>query len=309
MDAGHGGAENGAVFEDRLEKNDNLALALKVQRFLEEMGQTVIMTRTDDSTVTLAERADIANRNNADLFIALHRDSFTEQTPWTNGVTNYVQNGSSKINHRAAEMVLSNVVDVGVQSNRGVREGNYYVLRNTKMPSMLLEMGYIINEIDNELFDEHLTAYAKAIAEGIVEFLSSNVPSNVEQMKRIQRMLNQRFHAGLVVDGIYGISTQMAIVKGLQIALNSWLGSGLRVDGIFGSETKAAVPILGMGSRGTIITLLQAALVGRGYDVGKVDGIFGAKTMMAVKKFQGDNDLMVDGKVGGNTFEKLLTKY
>lgn len=310
VDAGHGGTENGAIFGDRLEKDDNLALALEVEKALKTMGQTVIMTRTDDKTVSLSERANIANNSNADLFISLHRDSFTEQTEWTNGVTNYVQNGSPDSYIKAAEMVLEEVVNVGVQSNKGVREGNYYVLRNTKMPSMLLEMGYINNKIDNELFDEHLKQYGWAIAEGIVDYLSTVPPYDIEQMKRIQRMLNQRYNTNLTVDGIYGPKTQSAIVKGLQTELNSWLGISLKVDGIFGSATKAATPLLGKGSWGPIVALLQSALVGNGYNVGsRIDGIFGTNTQNAVKAFQSNNNLKVDGIAGPNTFEKLLTKY
>lgn len=171
VDAGHGGWDNGASFEGRLEKDDNLALALEVQRQLAAQCVNVLMTRDTDVYVTLQDRAQMANDANADLFISLHRNSYIEQTPYTNGVENFIYlTAPSETTERAAGYVLDCVVDVGVQSNRGVSRGDYYVLRRTAMPAMLLEMGFIINDIDNALFDEHLVEYAAAIAKGAMQY-------------------------------------------------------------------------------------------------------------------------------------------
>lgn len=171
VDAGHGGWDNGASFEGRLEKDDNLALALEVQKQLMAQCVNVLMTRDTDVYVTLQDRALIANNANANLFISLHRNSYIEQTPSTNGVENFIYlTAPPETTGRAAQYVLDSVVEVGVQSNRGVSRGDYYVLRNTIMPAMLLEMGFIINEIDNALFDEHLVEYAAAIAKGAMQY-------------------------------------------------------------------------------------------------------------------------------------------
>ncbi|MCL2354039.1 MAG: LysM peptidoglycan-binding domain-containing protein, partial [Defluviitaleaceae bacterium] len=64
----------------------------------------------------------------------------------------------------------------GVQSNRGVMRANFAVLRNTTAPAMLLEMGFITNLRDNQLFDQNLNAYAAAISRGILDGLNSQQP-------------------------------------------------------------------------------------------------------------------------------------
>ena len=75
IDAGHGGSDTGAISPDGslYEKDDNLKLALKVKEYLESMNLNVVMTRTDDTYVVLNERCKIANTNNVDLFVSLHK--------------------------------------------------------------------------------------------------------------------------------------------------------------------------------------------------------------------------------------------
>ena len=167
IDAGHGGTDWGAVFGQRREKDDNLRLALAVQRLLQARGQRVIMTRTTDVFLTLAARSTLANQNNADIFVSIHRNSSTNTT--ANGVENYIFTTAPTVDMLYAFNVLDPIVDAGVQNNRGVIRGNFAVLRNTNAPSMLLEMGFITNARDNQLFDQNFNAYAAAIAQGIME--------------------------------------------------------------------------------------------------------------------------------------------
>ena len=169
IDAGHGGSDPGAVSGTRLEKIDNLNMALAVQKELQSRGQNVIMTRSTDVFVPLEERSAIANRNNADIFVSIHRNAFT--SPSANGVENFVQKNSAPVNTANAHRVLSEIVKVGVQNNRGVRQGDYSVLRNTDAPAMLVELGFITNAEDNRLFDHNFDAYAAAIARGIIQSL------------------------------------------------------------------------------------------------------------------------------------------
>jgi len=164
IDPGHGGYDSGAVFGTRMEKNDNLRLSLAVQRLLQAQGQRVIMTRSTDVFVPLAERSAIANRNGANLFISIHRNASTNTA--ANGVENFVFTTAPASTAQAAQTVLNEVVAAGVQSNRGVKRGNFAVLRNTNAPAMLLEMNFITNARDNQLFDQNLETYAAAIARG-----------------------------------------------------------------------------------------------------------------------------------------------
>lgn len=308
VDAGHGGYDPGAVNGTRQEKNDNLRLALEVEKKLLAQGQKVIMTRVADTFVSLLERSAISNNNRADIFVSLHRNSVANN-PSANGVEIWVQNGAPASTISYAQNVLNRIVGVGVQSNRGVRLGNYSVLRNTNAPAMLVELGFITNTVDNQLFDSNFDAYATAITRGILESLGEpyTPPAAGDAViKSIQSTLNSRYGTGLTVDGIYGPRTRRALVTGLQVELNRYFNARLLVDGIFGPATKAAVPNFAVGSRGDIVYLLQAALYVKGYKT-DLDGVFGPNTQQVVKNFQRNNGLVDDGIAGPNTFERLLS--
>ena len=172
IDAGHGGKDMGASLGDRLEKDDNLRLAQLVKTQLEAKGIKTVMTREDDSYISLSDRCKKANKSKADLFVALHRNSAESG----NGVEIWVNSEPSKTDNSLAENILNAVDKVGISKNRGVKTGyisgkdkDYYVNRNTKMPSCLVEMGFITDKNDNKLFDKNLEDYAEAIAQAIYE--------------------------------------------------------------------------------------------------------------------------------------------
>jgi len=171
LDPGHGGFDSGAVGFGRRESDDNLRMAQAVGSILRAQGQRVIMTRDNDTSVTLGERSAISNRNNTDMFVSIHRNAFTN--PAANGVENFVSTNAPARTAQFAQNVLNRIVAVGVQSNRGLKRENFAVLRNTNAPAMLLELGFITNQRDNQLFDQHFDAYANAIAHGIMESLNS----------------------------------------------------------------------------------------------------------------------------------------
>lgn len=178
IDAGHGGSDTGAISADGStnEKDDNLALALKVKDKLESLNLTVVMTRTDDSSIGLNERCKVANDANADLFVSLHRNS-SESTS-ANGVEVWIHNSQPPIDTALAYNILEALQGVGVQSNRGVELGyrgdsteNYRVNKLTTMPSCLVETGFLSNDVDRELYSTHLDDYANAIANAIYQTL------------------------------------------------------------------------------------------------------------------------------------------
>ena len=135
---------------------------MAVQRILQEQGQRVIMTRSTDVFVPLSERSAISNRNNADMFVSIHRNAFNN--PSANGVETFTRVNPPSAALSAAQNVQNELVRVGVQSNRGVKQANFSVLVNTRAPSILPEMGFITNARDNQLFDQNFDAYATAIA-------------------------------------------------------------------------------------------------------------------------------------------------
>ncbi len=176
LDAGHGGDDPGASYEGRLEKDDDLALALAVGRALEDFGSDrleVLYTRTEDRALELQDRVDIANDAGATLFVSLHRNS---------GGGQGVEVWTSAEHHRPETRLARNIMDAleqaGVSRVRGVRSGtagnagvSYTVVGRTEMPACLVELGFIDSDTDNALLDEKLDAYAQAIADGILQMV------------------------------------------------------------------------------------------------------------------------------------------
>lgn len=171
IDPGHGGSSSGAVGFGRLEKDDNLRLSLKVRDILAERGYTVVMTRDGDTDISLEDRCKTANKNRASLFVSIHRNSSTDKGT---GMEMWVHSSRPTDDMLLAENLLSALDKAGITKNRGIHSGyrdgadmNYYINRNTKMPSCLAEIGFITNQTDNADFDNKLDAYALALADGI----------------------------------------------------------------------------------------------------------------------------------------------
>lgn len=144
------------------------------------------------------------------------------------------------------------------------------------------------------------------LSKAISDTSSQPVPSQNSTTKTIQETLNARYKTNLVVDGIFGPATKKGLVKGLQTELNRQFNKGLAVDEIFGPATKNACVIVRQGHSGNITWLIQAMLNIKGYSTNGLDGIFGAGTASAVKQFQKNSNIAIDGIVGKNTFEKLF---
>ncbi len=173
IDPGHGGTSSGATGEGgkRLEKDDNLRISLKVRDILTERGYTVVMTRDDDSDISLEDRCKLANKERASLFVSIHRNSSTANGK---GMEMWVHSSRPTDDLLLAENLLACLEKAGISANRGIHSGyrdganlNYYINRNTKMPSCLAEIGFITSKEDNADFDEKIDSYALAIADGI----------------------------------------------------------------------------------------------------------------------------------------------
>ncbi|MCL2579774.1 MAG: N-acetylmuramoyl-L-alanine amidase [Oscillospiraceae bacterium] len=311
VDPGHGGWDNGASWEGRLEKDDNLRLGREVAKQLREHNIPVQMTRDTDVYVTLTDRADMANQAGADLFISLHRNSYPEQTPTTMGVENYIYlTAPEDPDAVIARLVLDRVVEAGVQADRGVSRGDYYVLRETTMPSMLLEMGFIINEEDNRLFDEKLHEYAAAIVSAVAEYYGLSDKPQLPgcpdpRVMQAQLLMNTGFGLDIPLSGVFDKSSLPQVVAALQMALNTDLGAKLKVDGILGARTLAALRSVPKLTRGAVIYWLQLALMLNGQDPGRPDGIIGPLTRAALTRFQEESGLPPDGEADQATIQRL----
>ncbi len=170
VDAGHGGRDPGAISIIGLrEKSVNLAAAKMVARKLREQGVNVILTRRSDVFVELNERAAIANRAKADLFVSIHADSYGN--PSVSGFSVYISRSASPQSQRLSGLIVRELATTGA-ANRGVRRSNFRVLVRTSCPAVLIELGFLSNRAEAMRLgrDEYLSRLAGAISRGILKF-------------------------------------------------------------------------------------------------------------------------------------------
>ena len=166
LDAGHGGVNPGATYNGRQEKDDALALTLAVGNILEENGMDVYYTRTTDIYESPYQKSMEANAVGADYFVSIHRNSSPYPNQYT-GIESLVYNRYGEA-ARLAENINIRLEEVGFE-NQGVNERpNLVVLNRTQMPAVLVEVGFINTDADNQLFDERFDEIAQAIADGIL---------------------------------------------------------------------------------------------------------------------------------------------
>lgn len=195
IDAGHCDKWIGARHKQHKEEQDTLELALLVEKYLVSFGHTVHLTRRNgeplnkwNSNSDLKARPLFANKMKADYFISLHRNSF--YAPNASGIEGWIYSKSSPKTIKIADSVLNECLKVAKVTNRGIKKGytgnpnvDYCVNRVSTMPSMLLELLFISNDNDNEIFQSHKDDYAKAIAVGICKGLGVNHEAPKEEPK------------------------------------------------------------------------------------------------------------------------------
>ncbi len=175
LDAGHGGTQSGAVsLTGKLEKNFNLAVIQKAGALLMQAGLVdVVFTRTEDVTLGLQKRVDIAEAAKANLFISVHGNSLPVEYPNRDKV-----NGSETYYSRAESLPLAQILHkhlvaaTGFKDN-GIRSKSLHVTRETSMPAVLLEVGYLTNPgNESAMYSEQLQdSLAREIVAGIMEYL------------------------------------------------------------------------------------------------------------------------------------------
>jgi len=172
IDAGHGGKDPGATSSYGYEeKTVNLDVALQIAQTLRDKGYKIIMTRNNDEFIELEERADIANRNKADIFVGIHSDSSAKSS--TNGFTVYVERSGSSASTSLANAIDRRMAQTGISSN-GVRKADYRVLTHTGCPAVLIELGYLSNNWEARQLKNRDTQrqLAQAITEGITDYIT-----------------------------------------------------------------------------------------------------------------------------------------
>lgn len=182
IDAGHGGGDPGAIgINGTLEKDINLNIALKLQKFIEENGGVVLMTRTEDGMLAENKREDMKIRkklrdeNSSDIFVSIHLNSFPSSN-CSGAQTFYANDDNSKL---LAEKIQKNMVKFLDESNPRVAKKltDVYLLKNVNLPSVIVECGFLSNSNEERLLsdDEYQSKVAFSIYSGINEFFMDSM--------------------------------------------------------------------------------------------------------------------------------------
>ena len=176
IDAGHGGSESGALGllgSAMPEKDINLKNAIALQKKLESLGATVIMTRTDDTKLSLEERVSISRNAKPDLLVSIHANSMSETTD-VSTVSGFSVFYRENISSLAANAVFDCSKQTLDRGNVGIHQSNLYVCRGSWCPAMIYETAFMPNPSDFDWLagDTAPQQLADAIAKGIVEYFS-----------------------------------------------------------------------------------------------------------------------------------------
>lgn len=182
IDAGHGGKDYGASSHSKPryhEKYLNLTTALLVREHLQQLGYRTALTRSDDTFIPLPKRSKLANESPAILFVSIHYNHAPNIEAQGMEVFYY---SSEKDGERSAESkkladhILRHMLDVTKTKDRGVKHANFSVLRNTEIPAVLVEGGFMSNDEEMEKLREpkYLHRIAWGIAKGVDTYLEQS---------------------------------------------------------------------------------------------------------------------------------------
>ena len=203
FDYGHGGEDGGACYKGRKESNDVLSLGKAVAVEVRRHGITVNETRLGDATISLRERSNFENKIAYDYFISFHRNAFAPEKAKGIEIYTYLNPGAKS--KGLAKVLQSSFVALGFV-DRGVKSANFHVLRETKAPAVLIEMGFIDSTVDNNLFDQKRNEIVKALVKAIlaaVGVIYVEVSQLTQVLKPTQSSNGQVFYRVMV--GSYSV--------------------------------------------------------------------------------------------------------
>ncbi len=188
VDAGHGGKDPGSSYNGFQEKDINLEVAFYLQEILQDEGLKVVMTRTEDIMFNnnrqddLKRRIDIANSSDAALLVSIHVNKFPSPKPFGGEV--YYFTGSEQ-GKQLAQKIQENLLKLQKNSYRSIKEGNFYLLKKSKIPGVIVEIGFISNPKDRERLKSESSKreIARAVAQGIKDYLVLDVPVTVQDQQ------------------------------------------------------------------------------------------------------------------------------
>lgn len=199
IDPGHGGKDPGAVGSRSNEKTNVLNVALKLGNYLKQIGHTVKYSRSTDVYLTLTQRTNLANNWGADIFISLHNNAAVSKS--ATGFETFIYNGgvSAKTVELQKNVHEAIAKDIGIR-DRGKKRANLAVVRQSKMPAVLIEYAFISNTNDEKLLINEVDKLARLTAEGIRKTVGGKAlpkPANKKEDLTVSQAekLNKRIDA------------------------------------------------------------------------------------------------------------------
>jgi len=174
IDPGHGGPDPGAIGIGGIRETDVVLEVSKiVENLLSDKGVKVKLTRNNEIDLGLPPRVSFANNTNADIFVSIHANASRGKKRDINGLETFYFKGYK--GRLLAKRIQKQILRVSPGSpDRGVKQGRFYVIKNTKMPAVLVEIGFLTGRLDSKRLEKtaHRKRIAYAIAKGILEYLS-----------------------------------------------------------------------------------------------------------------------------------------
>ncbi len=174
IDPGHGGSDPGAIGIGGIRETDVVLEVSKiVKKLLSEKGVKVRLTRKNEVNLDLPPRVSFANNTDADIFVSIHANASRGKRRDINGLeTFYFKGWRGRL---LAKKIQRQILRVSPGSpDRGVKQGRFFVIKNTRMPAVLVEIGFLTGRLDSRRLEKaaHRKRIAYAIAKGILEYLS-----------------------------------------------------------------------------------------------------------------------------------------
>lgn len=175
LDAGHGGKDQGASAGNVIEKEITLEIVKKTEKYLKDAGYKVKLTRDEDTFVKLEERAEYANRKGAKVFASIHCNSSEDGEG--NGIETFYSEQKGTESEKLAQSIQTCVIEETAARDREVKTADHTVTVTTKMPSALVETGFLSDGTERELLQQegYQDKLAKGIAEGIINYMEESI--------------------------------------------------------------------------------------------------------------------------------------
>lgn len=273
----------------------------KVVQYLRKAGHTAYDCTCNNGTSkndVLKKIIEKCNSNNVDLDVSIHFNSSANDKNGdgkSKGVEVLIYNDKSKAKDEA-ERICSKLAEFGLR-NRGVRvRQDLYVLKHSKASSLLIEIAFVDDKDDVDIYLDNVDNIAKAIAEALTNTTIKNTTTTTS------KKTNTTKKTTTVTTG--SLYTKTQFIKDVQKAI------GAKVDGVAGSETLSKTVTVSANKNRThgVVRPVQKYFNSLGYDCGTVDGIAGDKFKKAVIKYQKAKGCVADGEITakGKTWKKIL---